>query len=318
MSSSASRRLETLRKVLIGVVVTVVGGLILAGILNLLSGRHKGPLPTSSGSPTDGISSGPLESKTSLSPMPPPSPTRPREVQITLEPLSSSDLEVGKSYKTSGTLIPALPNASVEIQANDAVLTEVVVNSQGEFDASFVFPEPGRQVELTAHLAAGPGNPNATVTAGKYDVFGWINLSSLKPLSSSGNFAFDRQQDLKGQQYDHSLVFYWGAGGFGGLSRGDVTYNLAAKCTKVTALVGPDDNSTGDKAKWSFTFSAGGRSATSGYVEVFKPKWMELNLTGAPRLKIEASRKKGPNDYYDWKPYKGDGVVADPRLLCLP
>lgn len=237
---------------------------------------------------------------------------------MTFGRLASSDLEVGKSYTSSGMLVPALPGALVQIRADDTVLTEVVVNSGGQFDASFEFHEPGRQIELTAHLAAEPGNHAATATAGKYDIYGWTNLSSRVPLSRSGNFASDRQQELKGRQYDHSLVFFWSAGSFGGLSRGDATYNLAAKCTKITALVGPEDNSPGDKAKWSFTFSAGGRTSTSGYTEVFSPKRLELNLTGAARLKIEASRKRGPNENNDWKPYQGDGVVADPQLLCLP
>lgn len=300
------------RKILIGIFIAVAAGV----ILKFLPGLSQAP--TGPGSATaDGPPSS-VEPSTSSSPTSSPSSMVPLDVQLTFNPLASPDLEVGKVYEVSGRLVPALPGASVQITANDTVLADAVVDNEGGFSTSFEFPAPGRQVELIASLAASPRNQEATATSGKYDVYGWTNLSDLKPLSASGNFASDRQQDLKGQQYDHSLVFYWSAGSFGGWSRGDATYNLAAKCLQFTALVGPEDNSPGDNAQWSFTISSGSRDTTSGYASVFKPKLLELNLKGAPRLKIEASRKKGPNENRDWKPYQGDGVVADPKILCLP
>lgn len=314
--SRPSRRGKLARKILIGIFIAVAAGVILAVILKFIPGlsqANTGPGSATAESPPSSV-----EPNTSSSPTSSPSTIVPLDVQITFNPLASSDLEVGESYEASGMLAPALPGASIQIKANDTVLTEVAVDSEGGFSTSFQLLTPGRQVELIAYLAAGPGNQEATATAGKYDVYGWTNLSDLKPLSASGNFASDRQQDLKGQQYDHSLVFYWSAGSFGGWSRGDATYNLAAKCIKFTALVGPEDNAPGDNAQWSFTVSAGSRDATSGYIAVFKPKLLEWNLKGAPRLKVEASRKKGPNENRDWKPYQGDGVVADPKILCLP
>lgn len=237
---------------------------------------------------------------------------------MSLDKLNDSLLEVGETYTAHGSVAPAIGGLTVQVLADGVPVTQATTDSDGEYGAQFAFTEAGRQVKYSAYLQPSGANLESSTNAGEYDVYAWEYLSDIKPLSKSKNFSSEEQRELGGKTFERALAFTWSAASFGGWSSGNATFNLGARCRKVSALVGTDDNAKGDKTQWSFTFRAAGRSATSGYRGVFHPKRLEIDASNAPRLTVEASRKKGANEWSDYEPYEGDGVVADAQALCMP
>ena len=246
----------------------------------------------------------------------PPSSAGPVAVQLSFDAFDRKDLETGLSYTLSGWMSPTVPGSAVEILADGTVVGEGVVGQDGAVDVIVQFAVAGSAVELVARSEATALIDDASFTIGSVDVYGWRYLSDAETTSNSKNYTTKGTWQLKGTSYDRSIAFLWSAASFGGWRNGDATYNLAAKCIRFVATAGVDDNAAGDEAQWSFRLAAGGREEESGFISVFNPKELQLELRGAPRLTISATRFDPDQD--QWRPYKGDAVLGNPRVLCLP
>lgn len=229
-----------------------------------------------------------------------------QDTAVSIAAVSSASVEAGQAFTVSGAASSNLNGRSVEVQAYDnataawsAVGRADVQN--GAWSAPTAVTTAGRGVALRAAFTGGIGLKPSSSTATAVTVFGWHYLYDLEEVAG-GYYA--SSFGINGTTYSKSVGLYEYDPG----DTDSAEIDVSRSCIRFTATVGVQQDAGDTSTTYTGRLLADAATVwTAGDIRYNTAVPVDVNITGALRLRLEGTVTAGGSDYL---------VFGDARVLC--
>jgi hypothetical protein len=212
----------------------------------------------------------------------------------------------GSKVKIKGSVKPAAPGERVALQLRyaDQKAWKTIDSATLSSASKFKFKDKVTTVRTRKYRVVKPAGANRSAGhsgALKVTVFGWRELTSLRPATFSGFGEYETGVKMNGVAYPDSLRSYtpYPAG-----SPNSIDYNLDRACKSFKGVVGLDDSSqAGGSAQVSL--STDGTTRYTGTFSLTQSAPVAFDVTHVFRLTVGAVPSGG-----------GAAAVGTPQVLC--
>jgi hypothetical protein len=212
----------------------------------------------------------------------------------------------GSKVKIKGFVRPAAPGKRVVLLLRyaDQKAWKTVDSATLSAASTFKFKDKVTTVRTRKYRvvkAAGANRSAGRSRALKVTVFGWRDLTSLRPATSSGFGEYETGVKMNGVAYPDSLRSYTP---YPPSSPNSIDYNLDRACKSFQGVVGLDDSSqAGGSAQVSL--STDGTNRYTGTFSLTQSAPVAFDVTHVFRLTVAAVPSGG-----------GSAAVGTPQVLC--
>lgn len=227
-----------------------------------------------------------------------------RATAVSIGSVSAASVEAGQAFTVQGAAT-GLDGYSVAIQSYDAGsgAWSTIGNagvSGGTWVGTVALTTSGKAVPLRAHFPGVTGRKASTSNSTSIAVFGWHYLYDLNEVSGSWSAS---SFGVNGTTYAKS-VGLWEYLGDTDVAELDVSRS----CIRFAATVGvQQDASDTDTAYTGRLLADSATVWTAGNIRYNTATPVDVNITGALRLRLEGTVTAGGGDYL---------VFGDARVLC--
>jgi hypothetical protein len=211
----------------------------------------------------------------------------------------------GSKVKIKGSVKPAAPGAKVSLQLKyaDQKKWKTVATDRLSAQSKYTFKDKLNSVRTRKYRVVKPAGPNRAAgrsKAVKVTVFGWRDLTSLSPATSSGFGEFESGVKMNGVAYPNSLRSF---APFPPGSTNSIDYNLNRACKTFRGVAGLDDSSQANGST-TIQISTDGAPRYSGSFALTQSAPVTFDVTKVFRITVSAV------------PTNGNAAVGTPQVLC--
>jgi hypothetical protein len=212
----------------------------------------------------------------------------------------------GDKVKIKGSVKPASPGAKVMLQLRyaDQKKWKTVGTDTLSAQSRFAFKDKVSSVRERKYRVVKPAGPNRAAghsTSLKVTVFGWRDLTSLNPATSSGFGEYENGVKMNGVAYPNSLRSYTA---YPPGSPNTIDYNLNRGCKSFRAVAGLDDSSQAAGTA-QVSMSTDGAVRFTGSFALTQSSQVSFDVTKVFRISVGATLTNG-----------GVAAVGTPQALC--
>lgn len=223
---------------------------------------------------------------------------------VTIGSVSASSVEAGQAFTVQGTAV-GLDGFSVAIQSYDAGsgAWSTVGNAAvagGSWTGTVALTTSGKAVPLRAYFPGATGRRTSVSNSTSIAVFGWHYLYDMDEVSGYWNAS---SFGVNGTTYSKSVGLYEY---FGDTDAAEL--DVSRSCIRFAATVGVQQDASDTSTAYTGRLLADSATVwTAGNIRYNTAVPVDVNITGALRLRLEATATAGGGDYL---------VFGDARVLC--